>query len=133
MHKDDLDYQKIVWRDNSGDEIQDWKLSTVAYGMAATPFLAIRCLRQLAVDEAQQYPRASKVVLSDLYVNDMLFGCDKEEDASQLQAELVEAWSPLGGFQLRKWSTNNQNILNLIQEDQRPLVLSEKTSVIPWW
>lgn len=132
VHPEDQQFQKIVWREDPKDDIQDWLLTTVTYGMAAAPYLAIRSLRQLAVDEYISFPNACKVVLSDFYVDDMITGCDNVNEAIELQAELRMLLSR-GGFELRKWSSNNTKILVLIPVDDResklPLNLSDDSAV----
>lgn len=57
VHGDDLDYQRILWRNNTTEEVREWQLTTVTYGMAASPYLVIRALQQLAKDEQQNFPR----------------------------------------------------------------------------
>lgn len=48
---EDRRYQCILWRDSSEDPIQVYELNTVTYGMASSPYLANRVMRQLAKDE----------------------------------------------------------------------------------
>lgn len=128
----DVQYQRIVWRENVNDDISDWILKTVTYGMASAPYLAIRSLRQLAIDESSNFPVASNVVLSDFYVDDMLTGCESVEEAMKLQTDLKKLLC-CGGFELRKWSSNNHKLLNLIpaelRESDGPLSLSEDVAV----
>jgi hypothetical protein len=37
-------------------------------------FLATRCLKQLAEDEGECFPRAAEVVMRDFYVDDLISG-----------------------------------------------------------
>lgn len=60
VNENDQRYQKILWRKDSGDMIKEYKLTTITYGTAAAPFLAIRTLKQLAIDEGDGYPSAKK-------------------------------------------------------------------------
>lgn len=132
VHEDDRDYQRILWRGETDAEVQEWQLTTVTYGMAASPFLAVRALQQLAKDEQQSFPRAARVVLSDFYVDDLITGCDSSEDAVGLQRELADLLSR-GGFELRKWSSNCEQTLNAIPQELRascqPLHLNEDVPV----
>jgi hypothetical protein len=68
-------YQKILWRSSQDQKIKEYELQTVTYGTAAAPFLAIRTLQQLALDYKTELPTASKICLSDFYVDYLLFGC----------------------------------------------------------
>jgi hypothetical protein len=54
-------YQKILWRNADGDT-ETYQLNTVTFGLSAAPYLAIRCLKQLAEDEGHRFPRAAQVL-----------------------------------------------------------------------
>src|SRR5580765_393430 len=62
------DYQRIVWRFSEDDPISDYRLKTVTFGIAPSPYLAIRCLLQLAKDGRDSHPMASATLTSSLYV-----------------------------------------------------------------
>ena len=51
IHPDNCDWQRILWRPSSDLPIETYRLRTVTYGTAPAPYLAIRCLQQLATDE----------------------------------------------------------------------------------
>lgn len=59
VHEDDQDLQRILWREEPELPIEEYRLTTVTYGLASAPYLAIRVLHQLVQDEGQQYPPAS--------------------------------------------------------------------------
>lgn len=111
----DQHYQKILGRDDAkiGELTEQWMLKTVTYGMAAAPFLAIRSLRQLAVDEGVNYPEASKTILSDFYVDDMITGYHDETVAVQQAKEITDILAR-GGFELRKWASNSETVESML-------------------
>jgi hypothetical protein len=45
---DDRNYQLIVWRKRPDLPIETFRLETVTYGLACSPYLAIRCLHEVA-------------------------------------------------------------------------------------
>jgi len=49
--------QRILWIDQN-QKISTYQLSTVTYGLACAPFLALRTLAQLVEDEGTKYPLA---------------------------------------------------------------------------
>ncbi|GFU95960.1 pro-Pol polyprotein [Trichonephila clavipes] len=49
----DSDFQRIVWRNSPFKPNQDFRLTRLAYGTASAPYLAIKCLQQLALNEKQ--------------------------------------------------------------------------------
>ncbi|XP_041630331.1 uncharacterized protein [Drosophila kikkawai] len=73
VFKPHTNYQRIVWRKNENEPLL--RLLTVTYGLAPSPFLAVRVLKQLAEDHSQEFPAAAHVLLHDGYVDDIPTGC----------------------------------------------------------
>ncbi|XP_041450702.1 uncharacterized protein LOC121404705 [Drosophila obscura] len=92
--------QCILWRDSVDDDIQIFKLNTVAYGTKPASFLAIRAIHQLAMDESFSYPLGLETILQDFYVDDMISGGNSVED-------------------LRKWCSNSPDVLREVPEAER--------------
>lgn len=76
VNKQDRKWQTIVWRFNEKHPLQFYQLKTVTYGTTTAPYLATRCLQQLAEDEAELHPIASKLTKTDFYVDDVMTGSD---------------------------------------------------------
>lgn len=72
----DVNYQRILWRASMSEPLIDYQLLTVTYGMFCAPFLALRVLKQLVIDEGQQFPLAVQILSENIYVDDLLFGAD---------------------------------------------------------
>ncbi|XP_067217109.1 uncharacterized protein [Linepithema humile] len=49
----DRDLQRILWRQDQSQPIHTYRLNTVTYGTAPAPYLAIKCLRQLAAEDKE--------------------------------------------------------------------------------
>lgn len=116
VHEDDIDLQRIVWRNSSNDPPLDYNLLTVTYGTASAPYLAIRVLHQLASDEATNFPNAAEVLVRDCYVDDILSGAESLETCQSLQNELINLLKS-GGFTLKKWSSNHPQLLSHLPHD----------------
>lgn len=104
------DYQRIVWRSSPNEPLQDYRLTTVVYGLKPSPYLALRTLHQLVQDEGQAYPLASNAILNHTYVDDVVTGSSSLDEANALKDELIDLCSK-AGFTLRKWSSNNPSLL----------------------
>lgn len=52
------DLQRIVWRANPSQPIRDYWLTVVTYGLASSPYLAVKALNQCAIDNAAEKPDA---------------------------------------------------------------------------
>ncbi|XP_075163105.1 uncharacterized protein LOC142235730 [Haematobia irritans] len=103
-------YQRILYRASPDDEICDYQLKTVTFGVNCAPFLALRTLLQLAEDEKEKYPIGSKILKYNMYVDDSLVGSHTVKDAVEARDQLIGILKS-GGFQLRKWTSNNIDIL----------------------
>ncbi|XP_045477352.1 uncharacterized protein LOC123682646 [Harmonia axyridis] len=112
------DYQKILWRFSPSEPIGAYRLNTVTYGVAPAPFLALRTLSQLAEDEGASFPNASKILLRDIYVDDIVTGCDDLGQAKVLVDELISLLE-CGGFELRKWCSNSHELLSRVPLDHQ--------------
>lgn len=110
VQKSDTNFQRILWRVHPNQIAKEFQLTTVTFGNAAAPFLASRVLRQLAIDESKYYSEASKVVLKDFYVDDLLTGVDEEDDAIHLQRDITKLLLK-GGFELCQWISNSERVL----------------------
>nr|CAI5865716.1 unnamed protein product [Callosobruchus analis] len=110
------DLQRIVWRCDPSKEIAHYRLNTITYGTAPASFLATRALQQVAVEQREQFPLASEVILRDFYVDDLITGSETVESARELKSELVKALTPYG-FNLRKWGSNEPRVLEALIEN----------------
>lgn len=118
VSKDDVDYQRILWREFPTQPIEEYRLLTVTYGISCAPFLAIRTLHQLAEDEKHDFPIEAEILKSDLYMDDLMTGASTEEDAVRLQKRLTELLAR-GGFPLHKWASNSEVVLSHIPENDK--------------
>ncbi|CAK1542230.1 unnamed protein product [Leptosia nina] len=101
----DRDYQRIFWRFNSCQPIQEYRLNTVTYGVSSAPFLACRTVKQLIIDEGKEFPLASEVLSSQLYIDDIVSGFESLEKAVAAKLQVIELLKK-GNFELRKWASN---------------------------
>ncbi|XP_055543557.1 uncharacterized protein LOC129729100 [Wyeomyia smithii] len=125
----DTSFQRILWRDDKTKKLKEIELTTVTYGTAAAPFLATRALNQLAEDENDSFPAASKVVKKSVYIDDVLSGAESLNEAKQLQVDLVQLLRR-GGFELHEWCANNAELLNDIPMERQEKQLDFKNNEV---
>lgn len=124
---EDRDYQRIVWRNNEYDPIQHYRLSTVTYGLACSPFLATRTLREFSNIIREREPFISKIIDDQFYVDDLMMGSENLNEAIKLRTKMSNLLLS-AGFTLRKWKSNNEEFLGSIPQDlteQTPLEIQE--------
>ncbi|XP_024876474.1 uncharacterized protein LOC112457561, partial [Temnothorax curvispinosus] len=107
----DVTYQRILWRECPNDPLREYSLLTVTYGTAAAPYLALRVLDQLVNDEGQAFPLAVLILQKGKYIDETLFGAHRPEDLRIARDQLI-ALLRKGGFELRKWASNNSELLS---------------------
>ncbi|XP_028173391.1 uncharacterized protein LOC114362274, partial [Ostrinia furnacalis] len=110
IRESDRDFQRIVWRTSPEEPLRDYRLCTVTFGVSSSPYLALRTIQQLAHDEAARFPRASQVLMRDVFVDDVVSGESDESRALALQQELIGICQS-AGFELHKWHSNSPALL----------------------
>ncbi|XP_035457903.2 uncharacterized protein LOC118281435 [Spodoptera frugiperda] len=117
ISEDQQQLLKIIWRNSPDEQLQEYALRTVTYGTKCAPWLAMRTLKQLAIDDGHLYPDAAKILQKEFYVDDLVSGHNSLERAKQLQNDLIQLLQR-GGMNLRKWSSNCTKLLEHLREDQ---------------
>ncbi|GFU94870.1 uncharacterized protein TNCV_820931 [Trichonephila clavipes] len=101
---------RIVWKDKIDSPVKIFTLTTITYGTKSAPYLATRSLKRLAIDDGDKYPLAAEVIMSDVYMDDLLTGADDLESGRKLQVQLVSMLKG-AGMELHKWSASNPLLL----------------------
>lgn len=94
IHPDERKFQRIFWCDNMNENIKCYELNTVTYGTASAPYLAKKCLCQIA-DENKKFPLASEAI-KKCYVDDLLYGSNSKELLLKVQHEVTYLLSKTG-------------------------------------
>lgn len=118
IHPEDRRFQLILWREHPDDPVIDYELNTNTYGLKSSPFIAIRSLLELAERERARFPRAAAVLTRDTYVDDVCSGAQTIEEALIIRDELIGLLAA-GGYELRKWLSNEPQLLVGIPEDHQ--------------
>ncbi|CAK9798625.1 hypothetical protein ANTPLA_LOCUS1703 [Anthophora plagiata] len=126
VRPEDRRYQRILWR-NQQNKLTTFELNTVTFGLTSAPYLATRCLLQLAEDEQDQFPAAASVIRRDLYVDDLLTGANTHEEAIALRDQIIGLFQR-GGLNIRQWASNEPRLLARLAENQiNPKILGDST------
>lgn len=103
VHENQRHLQQIIWRDDPTKELNIYKLNTVTYGTASAPFLAVRCLKQLALECPD--PQLAQIISDDFYVDDLVTGAQTKEQLIKIKEGVCKVLSA-GCFNLRKIRSN---------------------------
>ncbi|XP_036147416.1 uncharacterized protein LOC118647173 [Monomorium pharaonis] len=113
VHPEDRKYQKLIWLHEG--QARTFQLNTVTFGVSSAPFLAIRTIKQLAIDENVNFPLGSEILKRDLYVDDLLTGAKTLKELIQIRDETVQILKR-GGFNIRQWASNHPHALQGLSE-----------------
>lgn len=117
VHNDNYKWQMIWWRDDPSQPLMPYYLCTVIYGTASAPFLAQRTLKQLAIDEAENFPNVAILFDKNFYMDDFVASFTNNEQAQQFKDELIRL-ALKGGFELRKWCSNYSALNDELTENE---------------
>ncbi|GBM64742.1 hypothetical protein AVEN_129111-1 [Araneus ventricosus] len=116
MFPPQTDLLRILCETKEEEEPVAYRLKTVTYGTKCALFLATRVLRQLTMDEVKNFPLASEVVLSDVYMVDIVTGFQDLGTAVVLKDQLINLFNTCG-MVLHKWNSNSRELLDLKNEN----------------
>ncbi|XP_060855378.1 uncharacterized protein LOC132933060 [Metopolophium dirhodum] len=123
INTDDCTYQHILWRKSPVDQLEEYELLTVTYGVSVSPYQAIRVLHQLEIDSGSIYPNITNILSTQTYVDDIISGHNTTSGLLVQYEELINLLQH-GGFELKKWSSNYPALLRKIPEDDRAINIS---------
>lgn len=124
--------QRIFWRENSNEPLQEYRLKVVTYGLASSPHCAVRALTEIANIIETESPELAKIIKNDFYMDDLLTGADNIEQAIELSKELTKVLDKFG-FPLCKWKSNKGEVIAALKSENESSVVineQEKTSVL---
>lgn len=111
IHEQDHTWQRILWSESISTPPKHYALTTVTFGVSASPFLAIRSLL-----ETSNYTNDSNLknaILNSFYVDDYIGTANTIQEATETSTKL---WKHLHtfGFEIVKWSSNHDTVLQHI-------------------
>ncbi len=125
LTESDRNLHRFIWRSSPSGPLKDYRMTRLTFGVSASSFIANMCVKQNALDHVLEFPLAAKAVEESFYVDDGLTGADSIEQAIELHHQL-QALFAKGGFLLRKWNSNEEEVLKHIDPQLR-----EQKSVHP--
>jgi hypothetical protein len=120
IDKSQWDSQRIFWRESREHRLQINRLKTLTYCTPCAPYLVTRTLKQLIIDKQEMYAIASEIATGYFYMEDLLTGANTIEEAELLQSQIDKRMKS-GGFHLRKWSSNSEDVLAGVEPTDRAI------------
>lgn len=82
----------------------------------------MRVIKQLALDEGTEFPRARDIIQNSIYVNDILFSADDITSIRKSRNQLNQLMAR-SGFHLRKWAANVDELLEDLPSGDHELAI----------
>lgn len=120
---------RFLWRDlniihNAPDH---YVLTCVPFGDKPSGTIAMLALKFTAEMSRDKYPDATKIIVDNSYVDDILGNCHDYETASDLMKE-IESVVARGGFKIKQWTLSgdqshaSDKVINLAEVDQEKVL-----------
>ena len=127
---EDRKWLRVLWREpNTDAPIQLFEKHVIPFGLACSPFLALKTIDYHLTKMSGQYPEATAIVKQQLYVDDCLLGFNTLDEAIVRYKEIDKLMKE-GSFPLKKYISNSQELLQAIPEEDRaltaPMALQER-------
>ena len=115
---DDRKYHRVLWRDMKNEEPTVYEANRLLFGNAAAPFVAQFVLKENARKHAEKYPLGSEMLLKHFYMDDGIQSFRTEREATEARKQ-VSSILQNGGMKIKKWMSNNINVLKAIPIEDR--------------
>ena len=135
VHPDHVNFLRFLWRENGSNAITVYRFLVVVFGLTPSPFLLLATIRyhcEKMVDENKIDKKFTEKFLKTLYMDDSINGGETVDEAFEIYKKskfLMQS----AGFLLRKWNSNNKELLKMITTDdinESSSVTSSITSVL---
>ena len=120
IQKSFRNFVRFLWIDDvtkRNPKIVEKRFTSVPFGVTNSPF----CLSATIVVHLEKfikdYPDVVKKFLEDLYMDDSATGCETIQDAFEFYLR-SKGMMKEGGFELLKWTTNNEELQKKIDENE---------------
>ncbi|XP_058063850.1 uncharacterized protein LOC131213751 [Anopheles bellator] len=122
--------QCILWRERKDDPIQTYRLRTVTYGEAASSYLACRALLEAGHEARAGNPQVADAIQRGFYVDNLSLGASTPDELRALYSGVEQALLRRG-MPLRKWASNDPEILRHVPQEHReaPVKIGDREAV----
>lgn len=121
--------QIILLRDEKTNKIIEVKMTTVTFGLANSPYLAVRWLKEVANTVAEKYPLASSAIDKNFYMDNHAGGATAVSDAKELCTQLRESFNTVG-CNLREFASNSSELMSGIPENDRAQIVDDTMKML---
>lgn len=89
IREDQWNLQRVFWRFDPTEPMQEYWLTVVTFGMASAPYCAVRAMIQCARDHATVSPEAARAIEEDFYMDEKRKVQEECKSTTESKAESV--------------------------------------------
>ena len=102
----------------SGDPIEEWQFTSMPFGNAGSPAIALFQLQEQAKARKDRYPLAAESICKSTLMDDILDSFETEEKAAEC-AKQQQAFGEEIGMTIQKFASNSRAVLATISPEKR--------------
>lgn len=118
INDEDQHAQRIIWRDSPANDFETYVVQVMIFGAVSSPYSAQYIKNINALEYEKVYPEAVDAIINRHYMDDYIDSSESPEKASKLINEVI-AIHKMGGFELRGWISNSEEVFQNIPEELR--------------
>ena len=117
LNQEQWNLQRIFWREHSHQPLKEYWLVVVTFGLASSPYLAVRSMLDIEPELEEQFPNAVNAIRNDFYMDDCITGARDEKSAIELVNGIKTVLSK-SGFSLCKWVSNSERLVQAMDGEK---------------
>ena len=130
VHEADRDLIRFLWFENGNisGRARHYRMTVHLFGATSSPSVACYALRKTAADAGDDFSQeCTTTVIENFYVDDVLQSAPTDEEAITLAHELKDLCKR-GGFNLTKFASNSQVVMEAIGNEDRSAEMKKWSS-----
>lgn len=112
IKENDRKFLKFLWFAENNHAFKIMQLFRVAFGLTISPFILAATIKFHIRKYKEKMPDSYEMLNSSIYVDDLYYGAETEDDAFRLSADAVCIFKD-AGMNLRKLKTNSVKLNEL--------------------
>ena len=128
IHPNHRDYLRFLWYDNIFEEnpkLKTFRFTRLVFGLTSSPYVLNATIRHHLQKYRKTYPEFVSTVEKSLYIDDFASSQNSEEQCFELYRNLKTIFAE-GGFNMRKWASNNKQLINRIEQAEQNLLENKR-------
>lgn len=123
----DQQFQRFLWSPFPTESPDVYVMRVMTFGATCSPSTAQFIKNLNAEKYTDEFPLAVHSIINNHYVDDFLDSSDTELEAISL-SKAVKLIHSKGGFHIRNWTSNSQNVLSQLEDSTEDAVKSLELS-----